>query len=75
MISELVPTINQTKISMGVALSELLMERIDDLIYSELLIISFFFSMIMRQVIFHPLLVGIQVVFGLFYVTFVKSQA
>ncbi|VIO93055.1 MBOAT family protein [Brugia malayi] len=40
----------QMKISMGEALSELLLERIDDLIYSQLLIISFFFSMIMRQI-------------------------
>lgn len=43
---------NQTKISMVEALSELLLERIDDLIYSELLIISFLFSILMRQVTF-----------------------
>ncbi|EJD74885.1 hypothetical protein LOAG_17865 [Loa loa] len=50
MVFESISAVNHTKISMWEALSELLMERIDDLIYSELLIISFFFSMIMRQV-------------------------
>ncbi|CAG9530511.1 unnamed protein product [Cercopithifilaria johnstoni] len=50
MISGLTSTINQAKIGMVKTLSELLMARIDDLIYSELLIFSFFFSVLMRQV-------------------------
>lgn len=42
--------INGTNLSMWTALSELLMERMDDLIYVELLVISFFFSLLMRLV-------------------------
>lgn len=45
-------------------LSEFLLERIDDLIYGKLLIISFALSVLMRQVIFYPLLVEICAIFG-----------
>ncbi|VDN05470.1 unnamed protein product [Thelazia callipaeda] len=41
---------NQTAMSMWNALSELIMTRIDDIIYTELLLISFFFSLFMRRI-------------------------
>lgn len=44
------PVKTQASISMWNAVSDLIMERIEDLVYSELLVLSFFFSLIMRQV-------------------------
>uniref|UniRef100_A0A8R1XPP8 Lysophospholipid acyltransferase 7 n=1 Tax=Onchocerca volvulus TaxID=6282 RepID=A0A8R1XPP8_ONCVO len=50
MISGSISTTYQAKINMWEALSEFLVERRDDLIYGELLIISFLFSLVMRKI-------------------------